>query len=204
MYPMVMQFGRATKISFKLRRIEEISTRKHTQTKKTFKEWKGQDNWLLYDSLLLFLFAPKWTDLHGCQIANCPVESERRKVFLPLSHTIAGACWGAFIFWRKKNWIQLLILWYIQLNGRSLTPGGLHYHSYTFSECSAITYMYVWATHTKRGDEKKLNERKENDEQVKRDNMWSWWKMRTSTDFRCTLLFWALKTIDKQISSSHP
>lgn len=42
------------------------------------------------------------------------------------------------------------------------------------------------ASNTQNKNEKKM---KQNDVQVKRYDMWSWWKMRTSTDIQCALLF---------------
>lgn len=46
--------------------------------KKTFEEKERTKQLIIF---VWFVYAPKRTDLHGCQIANCPIESERRKGF---------------------------------------------------------------------------------------------------------------------------
>lgn len=58
--------------------------------KKTFEEKERTKQLIIF---VWFVYAPKRTDLHGCQIANCPIESERRKVSLFLS---LSACWDTF------------------------------------------------------------------------------------------------------------
>lgn len=74
------KYPKEKKISFKLHRSEEAA-KKWKQNRKTFVEKETTKQLII----IWFVFAPKPTDLQWCWIANCPIESKRRKVSLFLS-----------------------------------------------------------------------------------------------------------------------
>lgn len=111
-----------------------FSHKRNTQTHSKRKKWMGKQ---LMPCLLQKEREKKTEDLHGCQIANCPIERQEKTLFFFqtayfFSFSPLSACNSI-----SKNAIQLPILWYIKLNIRSLTPAELHYYLRMFLECCA-------------------------------------------------------------------